>query len=104
MKIFHFIFLWLSFFTLLHSCSCISVINTTDAIYYSVFYNNGKWSVQPGKDLKNCVAYGYFSDEINTTGWSFLWIQTKSQFPDNIQAFGAGYLEGSLTYQRISHQ
>ena len=47
------------------------------------------------------VAWGYFNDTINTTGWSFLSITTNISATDEEQAYAAGYLEGKLTVQRI---
>ncbi|KAL3858015.1 hypothetical protein ACJMK2_012631 [Sinanodonta woodiana] len=48
------------------------------------------------------VVKGSFSNQINETGWSYLTISSSSDFPDNIQAYFAGYLEASLTRELIS--
>ncbi|KAF8794203.1 putative phospholipase B-like 2 like protein [Argiope bruennichi] len=45
----------------------------------------------------NSVAYGNFNDEIFKTGWSYLEVKSNKLFPDPIQAYAAGLLEGYLT-------
>ena len=47
-------------------------------------------------------ATGTYHDAINTTGWSVLSVSTSSTFPATKQAYGAGYLEGYLSQERIS--
>jgi len=47
------------------------------------------------------TASGSFKDEIETTGWARLHIETKNDHPDSVQAYSAGYLEGYLTTERI---
>eukprot|EP01102_Stenamoeba_stenopodia_P010535 TRINITY_DN3186_c0_g1_i1.p1 TRINITY_DN3186_c0_g1~~TRINITY_DN3186_c0_g1_i1.p1 ORF type:complete len:467 (+),score=75.15 TRINITY_DN3186_c0_g1_i1:51-1403(+) len=71
--------------------------------YYSVYYNNHthEFSIASGKDEVNGVAFGYYIDEINETGWSTLFIATNNRFEDSLQSYAAGYLEGVLTSTRI---
>lgn len=47
------------------------------------------------------VARGCYKDSIDSTGWGFIEIETQADFPDRIQAFAAGMLEGSLTWAKI---
>ncbi|GFR04137.1 putative phospholipase B-like 2 [Trichonephila clavata] len=45
----------------------------------------------------NSVAYGNFNDEIFQTGWSYLEVKSNELFPDPVQAYAAGLVEGFLT-------
>eukprot|EP00095_Tigriopus_kingsejongensis_P006305 maker-scaffold61_size441589-snap-gene-0.13 protein:Tk06305 transcript:maker-scaffold61_size441589-snap-gene-0.13-mRNA-1 annotation:"hypothetical protein DAPPUDRAFT_213420" len=47
------------------------------------------------------VAWANYTNDINQTGWSYLEVETDPKFPDKIQAFGAGYLEGYLSAEQI---
>lgn len=47
------------------------------------------------------LVSGSYRDEIEKNGWSWLEINTNASFSDHEQAYGAGYLEGKLTAQRI---
>ena len=47
------------------------------------------------------VATAYYTDSLNETGWDKLSISTNPIFRDEIQAEGAGRLEGELTKERI---
>nr|XP_031844295.1 putative phospholipase B-like lamina ancestor isoform X2 [Nomia melanderi] len=59
-----------------------------------------------GNDL-NAVplhaARAYYKTGIFEHGWSFIEIETSSKYPDTVQAYAAGLLEGSLTWQLIHH-
>lgn len=59
-----------------------------------------------GNDLANVqlnVARAYYKTSIFESGWSFIEIETSSKYPDIVQAYAAGLLEGSLTWQLIYH-
>ncbi|XP_058796938.1 putative phospholipase B-like lamina ancestor [Phymastichus coffea] len=59
-----------------------------------------------GNDLESLprgVARGYYKTGIYETGWSTIEIETSSEYPDDVQAYAAGLLEGSLTWQLIYH-
>ncbi|XP_008416969.1 putative phospholipase B-like 2 [Poecilia reticulata] len=43
------------------------------------------------------VAWANFTDDIKTTGWSFLEVTTSSRYNDSIQAYAAGAVEASVT-------
>lgn len=47
------------------------------------------------------VARAYYKQEIDTTGWAILEVETCDKYPDWVQAYSAGLLEGSLTWQLI---
>lgn len=56
------------------------------------------------KISENCnrgAAVGSFVDNIQTTGWVELTLQTSNNFDDQTQAYAAGYLEGALTVDYI---
>lgn len=60
----------------------------------------GKLSVLEGF-REDFVAWANFTDEIKTSGWSFLEVTTSSQYNDSIQAYAAGAVEAALTSQLI---
>ena len=71
--------------------------------YYSVYQNDtgsNNFFVRKGLDNKS-IAYGFFNDTIPQNGWSQLFITTNPGYSDEIQMFGAGFLEGALTKERI---
>ncbi|XP_015253869.1 PREDICTED: putative phospholipase B-like 2 [Cyprinodon variegatus] len=47
------------------------------------------------------VAWANFTDDIKTTGWSFLEITTSSRYNDSIQAYAAGAVEAAATSELI---
>ncbi|EZA56893.1 Putative phospholipase B-like lamina ancestor [Ooceraea biroi] len=54
-------------------------------------------------DVQLNVARAYYKTSILETGWSIIEIETSSNYPDTVQAYAAGLLEGSLTWQLIHH-
>ena len=106
-----------------------SVDADEDTIYAKVLWNTEEGGfrlmkeplIQQGQEDDEVVAWGTFTNNINSTGWSFLEISTKESFPDKMQvgrnsqessndlvlkgayfqAFAAGYLEGTLTAELI---
>jgi hypothetical protein len=50
------------------------------------------------------VAWGSFEDEINKTGWAILRIQTSESHGGSSQSYAAGFLEASLTHERMAQQ
>uniref|UniRef100_A0A0S7G278 Phospholipase B-like n=2 Tax=Poeciliopsis prolifica TaxID=188132 RepID=A0A0S7G278_9TELE len=57
---------------------------------------SGQLSVVKGYQ-EDYVAWANFTDDINTTGWSFLEVTTSSRYNDSIQAYAAGAVEASVT-------
>ncbi|KAE9413268.1 hypothetical protein Angca_004629 [Angiostrongylus cantonensis] len=49
------------------------------------------------------VALGRYSNQVNTTGWGILEIETFSGHPYDLQAYAAGVAEGVLTHQQIHY-
>lgn len=69
---------------------------------YYVSYAQGKYSVHEGEPTPNWIAQGVFTDTTNSTGWSYLWLQTNPAANDSQQAYAAGLLEATLTSPLIS--
>jgi hypothetical protein len=65
--------------------------------YNALCMLDGKPQIIPGFDCRKMIAVGRYKNSINTTGWSYLEIETKSEFDPDIQAYSAGVLEGILT-------
>ncbi|XP_017269074.1 putative phospholipase B-like 2 [Kryptolebias marmoratus] len=57
---------------------------------------SGQLSVVEGFQ-EDFVAWANFTDDIKTTGWSFLEIITSSKYNDSIQAYAAGAVEAAVT-------
>lgn len=49
------------------------------------------------------AARAYYRTRIFESGWSVIEIETSAKYPDAVQAYAAGFLEGSLTWQLIHH-
>lgn len=49
------------------------------------------------------AARAYYKTGILENGWSIIEIETSVKYPDTVQAYSAGLLEGSLTWQLIHH-
>ncbi|XP_046834493.1 putative phospholipase B-like lamina ancestor [Vespa crabro] len=59
-----------------------------------------------GNDLTSIplnAARAYYKTGILENGWSIIEIETSVKYPDTVQAYAAGLLEGSLTWQLIHH-
>ncbi|KAK2581862.1 hypothetical protein KPH14_002325 [Odynerus spinipes] len=59
-----------------------------------------------GNDLETIplnAARAYYKTGIFENGWSIIEIETSAKYPDTVQAYAAGLLEGSLTWQLIHH-
>jgi hypothetical protein len=50
------------------------------------------------------LATANYTNMINQTGWAYLDLATNDIWPDKLQAFGAGYIEGYLTSEVLSMQ
>uniref|UniRef100_A0A1W7R9X8 Phospholipase B-like n=1 Tax=Hadrurus spadix TaxID=141984 RepID=A0A1W7R9X8_9SCOR len=51
--------------------------------------------------VNNWVAWATFTNEINTTGWSYLEVHTNDDYKDSYQAYAAGLAEGYITSDLI---
>ncbi|XP_046619516.1 putative phospholipase B-like lamina ancestor isoform X1 [Neodiprion virginianus] len=59
-----------------------------------------------GNDLEAIptgAARAYYRTGIHHTGWSVIEIKSSEDYPDTVQAYSTGLLEGSLTWQLIHH-
>ncbi len=66
--------------------------NAQDPVY-TVFYHpsNNTYSIRPGRS-EDGVAYAFWIDEIQSTGWSKLYISSNANYSDDQQMYAAGYL------------
>jgi hypothetical protein len=71
--------------------------------YKSACYLDDRVQLIEGFDCKNQIAVGRFRNAINSTGWSYLEIETKSGFDTDLQAYAAGVLEGVLSRKVIDY-
>lgn len=64
----------------------------------SVYYNatSKKFYHQLGKYDALAYARGIFNNNINTSGWADLHIESSSGYSDDIQAYTAGFAEGAI--------
>jgi len=67
---------------------------------YSAVYDkvSGKWAVRQGD---GGVVKGYYVVQQNMTGWNTLHLYTDGTYSDDLQSYGAGFLEGYLTKEDI---
>ncbi|XP_074494182.1 putative phospholipase B-like 2 [Sebastes fasciatus] len=63
-----------------------------------VHKQTGQLSVVEGY-REDFVAWSNFTDDIKTSGWSFLEVTTSSQYNDSFQAYAAGAVEAAVTSQ-----
>eukprot|EP00096_Caligus_rogercresseyi_P012655 TRINITY_DN5370_c0_g1_i1.p1 TRINITY_DN5370_c0_g1~~TRINITY_DN5370_c0_g1_i1.p1 ORF type:complete len:563 (+),score=96.26 TRINITY_DN5370_c0_g1_i1:42-1730(+) len=71
---------------------------TGDSIKKSLRYNGEDYTFLDGHvEAEDVLLKGSFLNLINSTGWSILSIKTKAQFPDDVQAYGAGIMEAYMT-------
>lgn len=68
--------------------------------YYSIYYNGVSYEVFKVYD-ETAVAIAVYTDSYNEDGWGKLNITTNKSYPNKIQAYGAGFLEGWITHQEI---
>ena len=59
-----------------------------------------KFTLQAGRN-QDCAAFGWFNNDIMTSGWNYLYLESNPNYSDDVQARGAGFLEGALTTQQI---
>ncbi|KAG0412815.1 hypothetical protein HPB47_010049 [Ixodes persulcatus] len=60
------------------------------------------FEIKRGKPGDTAVAWGSFDNKINETGFGFLEIYTNEVFPDEYQAYAAGFLEAYFTKDLIA--
>jgi hypothetical protein len=67
-------------------------------VYTIVLDDSNTWHLKPGK---GGLADAVYLQQMNSTGWDILQITTDSKQTDNLQAWGAGFIEGALTHESI---
>ncbi|KAM7289757.1 putative phospholipase B-like 2 [Ixodes scapularis] len=60
------------------------------------------FEIKRGKPGDTAVAWGSFDNKINETGFGFLEIYTNEVFPDEYQAYAAGFLEAYFTKDLVA--
>ncbi|XP_062613550.1 citron Rho-interacting kinase-like, partial [Saccostrea cucullata] len=88
------------FCTFVNFLFCFESVNTQKIASVTWDKSSNKFSLHK-EVVSGYVALGAFRDEINTTGWSYLNVSTVQTFPNEIQAFAAGIVEGYLTSSLI---
>ena len=84
------------------------IINSQQAEYTaSVYYSkiSGKFKVVEGKEDPQACATAKFVKNYEKDGWDRVYVSSyqgdDKKYPDHAKAYGMGYLEGILTYERI---
>jgi hypothetical protein len=73
----------------------------SDAKWYS-FCSAAPGQLNPVPGIKTqCNSFGYFDDKIETTGWSYLHVESNFTLGNDDQAYAVGFAEGFLTANRI---
>eukprot|EP01116_Phalansterium_solitarium_P025523 TRINITY_DN9808_c0_g1_i1.p1 TRINITY_DN9808_c0_g1~~TRINITY_DN9808_c0_g1_i1.p1 ORF type:complete len:527 (-),score=200.75 TRINITY_DN9808_c0_g1_i1:373-1953(-) len=79
------------------------LVGTASAVSVgTVFYDGRSYSFQYGTYNTSGAAFGSFDNALNVSGWGVLKVQSNNTYPDIVQMFAAGFLEGALTAGRIS--
>ncbi|XP_013380031.1 putative phospholipase B-like 2 isoform X2 [Lingula anatina] len=86
----------LSLLFVLHLSFC------TEFIYIKYDIHTDLYFIETEKPPADWIAYANFSNEINSTGWSYLEVTTNPAYPDFAQAYSAGLAEGYITRQLIA--
>jgi hypothetical protein len=49
----------------------------------------------------SCAAFGFYNDDVDTTGWGYLHVESNPTLDGSDQYYAAGFLEGVFTASRI---
>lgn len=96
------ILLQLVVLTTMVACTVASCQSASECAY--VTFTKDGYMIHEGEPspYDSWVAKGRFSNSINVTGWSYLWIKTNPNGNnDTVQAYAAGLVEGNLTSSLI---
>lgn len=69
------------------------------AYYYTEYQDSGQFVIKRGKTPKGVfwLARAYMAvNQIKRKGWGYLEIETSPNYPDMVQAYQAGFLEGTI--------
>ena len=75
----------------------------TKYTYRQICIVDGKPTILNGFDCKSQVAVARWQNSVNTTGWTFLEVETRDGFEPGVQAYAAGYLEGLLSHTVLTY-
>jgi hypothetical protein len=64
--------------------------------FYSVIKRGQDFTIVPGREVANSLAWGVYDDGVYSDGWGKLSLYTHS-FQSEDEAYAAGYLEAALT-------
>ncbi|KNC47957.1 uncharacterized protein AMSG_04191 [Thecamonas trahens ATCC 50062] len=64
----------------------------------------GACAFKAGAADANGAAYGSWDDTIASQGWGSLKVYSNASYPDAVQMYAAGMLEGALTAERIADE
>ncbi|XP_076033678.1 phospholipase B domain containing lamina ancestor [Oratosquilla oratoria] len=73
---------------------------TASGKLFTVTHKEGNYSLHEG-NVAGWVARAYFQDNTFVDGWGYLELETNSRYPEEIQAFAAGFVEGATTTDMI---
>ncbi|KAL0234833.1 hypothetical protein PCE1_001869 [Barthelona sp. PCE] len=72
------------------------------SVYVSSVSSNPQYHIKFGVlDKYNAAAFGYYYPEQNVTGFDRLYVHSNSHFPDDVQAYAIGFLEGAITAPQL---
>eukprot|EP00743_Colponemidia_sp_Colp-15_P003531 GILK01003809.1.p1 GENE.GILK01003809.1~~GILK01003809.1.p1 ORF type:complete len:592 (-),score=106.68 GILK01003809.1:9-1784(-) len=76
-------------------------INDDTTHIYATYDKGSQTLTFSSQDSGNHIADGSFFNELASTGWSRLYLNTASKTKNEIEIFAAGYIEGALTNRLI---
>ncbi|KAK3862560.1 hypothetical protein Pcinc_031586 [Petrolisthes cinctipes] len=77
-----------------------SILYLTSAKITTVTFDGAHYNLKSGES-SDWVAVGHFKDNTTVDGWGYLEVRSNPYFPDEVQAYAAGLLEGALTHEMI---
>jgi len=85
---------------------CVLLLTAIAAKHYSIDkdLNVEEISQEASEFLKSAphvMATTEFVDNLNSTGWTYFTTHTNGLFPDSLQTYSAGFLEGYLAYNYV---
>ncbi|CAL4098399.1 unnamed protein product, partial [Meganyctiphanes norvegica] len=78
----------------------IKLKNTPIPDIMSVTFDGSKYMLHH-EIARNWVAKANFTDNTNNDGWSYLEVETNPNYPDTIQSYAAGFVEGASSSEII---
>ena len=69
--------------------------------HVAVTWDNGVVRELNGENNGDPSAQAWFKDALAVEGWNYLTVKSNPNYPDDVQAYSAGYVEGKLTAPQI---